>query len=203
MTSVERAAGPRTPAHPHAGLTILALSLLLPAVGLVITVGSGQATVSEEAWWRTLYATYGCAGALVVALRPRLVVGWLLAASAVLAGIGGLTQPYAYVALVQRPGTLPLGDVAGLLGSTVWYPAIGLPMTLLLLRSRTGGCPRPAGVPCPSGRGWSSPSSSRGRRSPLVPTRGCPGCRRTPSLWGAGSARSSPGWRVPPTSDSR
>jgi hypothetical protein len=63
-------------------------------------------------------------GLLLVLRLPRQPVGWLLLAAGMLFQLSFTAVAYSWAALVRLPGTLPLGEVAGLIGFA-WIPALG------------------------------------------------------------------------------
>jgi hypothetical protein len=77
---------------------------------------------------------------LLLALRlPRQPVGWLLLAAGVLFQLCFAAIAYAWAAFIRQPGTLPLGEVALLIGYG-WIPALGC-LFLAIMLFPTGRLP--------------------------------------------------------------
>lgn len=71
-------------------------------------------------------------GGLLIARIPRNPVGWLLGLSGVLFALMFAASAYSWSALVAHPGGLPGGEIAVLLSSFVFPPALGSLVLLLL-----------------------------------------------------------------------
>jgi MFS family permease len=72
-------------------------------------------------------------GLLVARRQPRNAVAWVLLGIGLAGGIGSLFTGYSTYALTADPGSLPAGDVVGVLSSAMWDPVIIPVATLLLL----------------------------------------------------------------------
>lgn len=71
-------------------------------------------------------------GGLLISRIPRNPVGWLLGLSGVLFALMFAAGAYSWSALVAHPGGLPGGEIAALLSSSVFPPALGSLVLLLL-----------------------------------------------------------------------
>ncbi len=86
-------------------------AFLLPLVSLLVYAGVG----------------------FVLALRlPRHPVGWLLLLAGALFQLSFAAAGYAWAAFIRVPGTLPLGEVALLIGGA-WIPAFGCQLLAIML----------------------------------------------------------------------
>ncbi len=74
----------------------------------------------------------GIVGALLVARVPRNPVGWLLALAGVLLELMFAGSAYGWAALVRDPGSLPHGEIAAVFASTLFAPALGCVVLMLL-----------------------------------------------------------------------
>jgi len=83
---------------------------------------------------------YPLTGAFLVRLRPGSRVGWVFAATSVLA-VNSFANQYAVTALLVHPG-LPLGQLAAWVASWGWTPSLLVP-TLLPLIFPDGSLPSP------------------------------------------------------------
>jgi signal transduction histidine kinase len=75
---------------------------------------------------------YPLTGAFLVSRRPDNRVGWVFAATSVLA-VDALANQYAVTAVLVHPGALPLGGLAAWIGAWGWTPALLVPVLLPLL----------------------------------------------------------------------
>ena len=110
---------------PACGLTValLAAGLLLPAGTPV-----GLTGLAPVALWA---GASSVVGAVVATRRSENPIGWLLAASGLLVGVGLFAGQYAFYTLVTRPGSLPGGPV--LLWLSGWPFDAGFFLVLFLL----------------------------------------------------------------------
>ena len=79
------------------------------------------------------------AGLLIATRRPQTPIGWLLLAIGV--GWGLANSTYSDYGLRLHPGSLPAADYAGIVGSVLWAPTIGITATFLLLVFPDGHLP--------------------------------------------------------------
>jgi hypothetical protein len=75
--------------------------------------------------------TFPVLGAMVVQRRRAAPVGWLLLGIGASLSFQWLALQWARAALVDRPGSLPLGDLASWLQAWTWLPGWALALTLL------------------------------------------------------------------------
>jgi len=71
-------------------------------------------------------------GGLLIARIPRNPIGWLLGLSGLAFAVMFATGAYGWSALVARPGNLPAGEIATLVSSVAFPPALGSLVLLLL-----------------------------------------------------------------------
>jgi len=69
---------------------------------------------------------------VVIWARPRNPIGWLMLTFALLGATQNLTEAYGVRAEAEPGSQLPLGPLALSLGTSLWIPAVALPVTLLL-----------------------------------------------------------------------
>jgi hypothetical protein len=106
-------------------LALLVVALLSPKTeenGLVFLLPLATGVIA----WSTV-------GAVVASRRPENPVGWILWAMGLLSGVALFAGQYATYALLVHPGSLPGGELVGLVSSWIWVPVIGLLIFLLLL----------------------------------------------------------------------
>ena len=106
-------------------LALLVFALLSPKTeksGLVFLLPLATGVIA----WSTV-------GAVVASRRPENLVGWILWAIGFHSGLALFAGQYATYALLIHPGSLPGGELVGLLSSWIWVPVIGLLVFLLLL----------------------------------------------------------------------
>jgi hypothetical protein len=88
-----------------------------------------------------LFLTFPTIGAVIASRCPENAIGWLF----LLAGVGAQLEDallgYATYALLVEPGSLPAGDVAGLVADLIWIPTLVTTLSLLLLLFPTGRPP--------------------------------------------------------------
>jgi hypothetical protein len=106
-------------------LALLVVALFSPKTeenGLVFLLPLATGVIA----WSTV-------GAVVASRRPENPVGWILWAMGLLSGVALFAGQYATYALLVHPGSLPGGELVGLVSSWIWVPVIGLLIFLLLL----------------------------------------------------------------------
>lgn len=122
--------------------TWLALGLWLLGVALVAAIvamklagwhGSGNTSSSGLVALLLAFIAFATMGALVAARVPRNALGWIFLAIAVLAATSGVSEDYAYRALVTRPGSLPGGLAVAWWYSWGWFPTLILIVLVPLL----------------------------------------------------------------------
>jgi hypothetical protein len=105
-------------------------------------------------------------GAVLASRRPHHPVGWLLLALGLAVTASGVADGYARYGLLARPGALPAARWVAVYSPATLYLAF-VCIGFVLLLTRAGRCPRPAGA---GGPGWRQPhrlgSSWRSRSGP-------------------------------------
>ena len=111
---------------PRSGVLIAALiSVLAVATGVLgfanrVSPGISPLAGLDPEWSTTVRATAGALGLLTLAAicglvvwrQPRNLFGWVLTATVITLGIGGVADEYAVYGLAVHPGSLPLADIA-------------------------------------------------------------------------------------------
>jgi hypothetical protein len=117
---------------------IFLFCLAVATYGFIIIARSGPGLPSEVAGLDAVTTTAfdlvpPLVGLLIVAHRPRNLVGWLLLAVAFSQGISSLAGFYSTQALIVDPGSLPFGSAAVLASPAVGIPSVALFPVLLLI----------------------------------------------------------------------
>jgi hypothetical protein len=117
---------------------IFLFCLAVATYGFIIIARSGPGLPSDVAGVDAVTTTLGelvlpLVGLLIVAHRPRNLVGWLLLAISLLESISSLAGFYAIHALILDPGSLPFGSVAAMGDAAIGVPSVGLFPVLLLV----------------------------------------------------------------------
>ena len=129
---------------------VFALALVLSAVdllffGLTYTLQPQGSWESSSVWaglaFGLMMLAFPIAGVLIATRRPETPIGWLLLAIGV--GWGLANSTYSDYGLRLHPGSLPAADYAGIVGSVLWAPTIGITATFLLLVFPDGHLPGP------------------------------------------------------------
>ncbi len=112
-------------------------------LSLVGGVMSRPGVVSEGPnLWPVFYVTgFALSGGLLVHLRPRNPIGWLLVVSGLLQVTNLAADAYAARALTDPDGSLPLGLPLAWLASWTWMPSLLLPTLVLPALYPTGRAP--------------------------------------------------------------
>ncbi|TFV72214.1 hypothetical protein E4P39_17115 [Blastococcus sp. CT_GayMR19] len=123
------------------GAALAATLLCAAAVGLSAWV---EARVPEPES-STLGGVYGVAcaalGALLVHLRPRNAIGWLLVLTGLLQGLSVGSNAYGSYGVKFAAPDWPLAPVVAQAGSMVWLPSLVLPATVLVAVYPSGRLP--------------------------------------------------------------
>jgi hypothetical protein len=115
------------------------LTLAMYAVALAIVQHVGYSVATQQDTWAArsalivAFAGFATVGAFVAARQPRNAIGWMFLGVALLVALSVLGGEYANYVLVESPGSLPGGYLAGWLYLWTWYPTIGLIVTVPLL----------------------------------------------------------------------
>jgi hypothetical protein len=118
--------------------SMCALSLALTAVSLFLLVlNLSDPDVPIHPYWgiNTLLAVgFSPVGAVIVPrISPKNPIGWLFCAIGLSFGVIHFCAQYARYALLAAPVTLPAGEAAAAILSSVWVPAAGINVFLFLL----------------------------------------------------------------------
>ena len=123
------------------GWVLAAGAVALAVAGAILAALAGE---HGDPWWQvalTIAAVLAAAGiGLLVALRRRHAIGWLLLADALLLATFGVAQPYAQYALLEAPGALPGPEWAVLWDQSAW-PALFAILTTVVLVFPDGRLP--------------------------------------------------------------
>ena len=122
------------------GICVLYWVAISAGYALQLSHHTAEAAAGEIGW-RIGYGSCATVGAVIVARRPRNVLGWILCTVGISSAVAGFAQDYAAYALLRRQEWLPGGLVMGWLGSWPWYLAFGLVLTFLLLLFPDGRLP--------------------------------------------------------------
>jgi signal transduction histidine kinase/GAF domain-containing protein len=101
----------------------------------------GDRSAGEFDWSAAVSLSYGIAGLVLVGLRPRNVLGWLLLVVGVLIGGSSGLGAYGVLALTEPGLDLPGGLAALWVASWMWFAGSFIPVTVLLVRYPTGAAP--------------------------------------------------------------
>ncbi len=127
---------------------LLGLCVALTAAGMVFAVlNRGAAQVNTlgspefDALFSVVYLAFPVVGALIASREPRNAIGWMFLAVGLGRGIDYAFLGYATYALVEAPGSLPGGALAGLLADLTWVPSLLGGTALLFLLFPHGRLP--------------------------------------------------------------
>ena len=121
------------------GLTLIAIASAI----FLVTLGSGAGSVATDSATVIYVLATATVGTLIGLRRPGNRIGWLLRLAALSFATGALIVSYVEVALLIRPGSLPLGPGLVLLGDLMFGLGFGITGTFLLLLFPTGSLPTP------------------------------------------------------------
>ena len=128
------------------GWTLAALALaFLASVPLSLSGGvmarPGVVAEGPDLWIAFFVPGFALSGGLLVHLRPRNPIGWLLVLSGLLQVTNLAADAYATRALTDPDGSLPLGLASAWLASWTWMPSLLLPTLVLPALYPTGRAP--------------------------------------------------------------
>ncbi len=134
-------AEPRNAGRPYSRIawSLWAASLALVAGAHVVAFASGAALYGYWVEITLIVPTFATLGAMIVARRPRNIIGWLFLVPPVAGGTQFLSGQYATAAL---PTGLPAGAYAAWL-STVMQSSFVFPILFLIMLFPTGKLPSP------------------------------------------------------------
>ena len=118
---------------------VAAASIGLVGASLVLDqVASRAGVAGAGAWWLYPFVAGSVAapalvGAMLVARGAADRIGWILTLGACSVALPLFSQPYAEVALVAHPGSLPAGAWAGLIADSAWPFFFAWPLALAYL----------------------------------------------------------------------
>jgi hypothetical protein len=122
---------------------VFVAALLLSSAAPVMTAGTDALpAVSSDAVFVLIVATYPFTGILILRRQPRNRIGWVLLAIGGCWAFGGLTEACAVLGADARP-PWPGTWVAAALNQGIWFPALGLMTTFLILLYPDGRLPGP------------------------------------------------------------
>jgi hypothetical protein len=111
-------------------LMALTFAVAITTVGIVISQGGSFSEVTGGGMLVPGVAL-PVLGALVIRQRGSHIVGWLILGMGLSLALEGFWEHWAQVALVDDPGSLPLGDFASWMQAWGWIPGWVLATTLL------------------------------------------------------------------------
>ncbi|WP_138759478.1 sensor histidine kinase [Modestobacter altitudinis] len=136
------------------GVAVAATVLCAAALGLAIWVRSRIGEDSDGSVSGGVIAVgYALTGALLVHLRPRNAIGWLLVLSGLLQGASVGSGAYGGYGVDSAVPPWPLAAWAAQLGSMLWFSSVVLPVTVLMAVYPSGRLPSrawrwPVGAVC-------------------------------------------------------
>ena len=115
------------------GLVGLAFALLLATAAIGASGGSSPGKfVSDVTGVGVVFSiSFPVLGALVIRRRGGHLIGWLMLGMGISLAFHGFASRWAQTALVDDPGSLPLGDLASWFQAWAWMPGWLLATTLL------------------------------------------------------------------------
>ena len=112
------------------------LSWLITAVGAALFVGGialNPGRLGETSWLLLIAPPFLVVGGLLAARRPENPIGWLFLAFGFGAAFDFAAYQWAYLTLIDDPGSLPAGNLAAALAGHVWHPSFELFVLSFLL----------------------------------------------------------------------
>jgi hypothetical protein len=122
---------PRAATRLAWGVAVATLAMLPVAAGLGLWGTRSLHGLHQSDGALVFSLTFPVLGAMVVQRRRAAPVGWLLLGIGASLSFQWLAVQWARGALVDRPGSLPLGDLASWLQAWTWLPGWALALTLL------------------------------------------------------------------------
>ena len=127
---------------------LCATCFVLTATGLAfVALNDGAQQVNTlgspefDALFSVVYLAFPVVGALIASRQPRNAIGWLFLVTGLGRGIDYAFLGYATHTLVEAPGSLPGGAIAGLLADLAWVPSLLGGTALLFLLFPSGRLP--------------------------------------------------------------
>ena len=122
---------PRTATRLAWCLAVATLAMLPVAAGIGLWSTRSLHGLHQSDGALVFSLTFPVLGAMVVQRRRAAPVGWLVLGIGASLSFQWLALQWARAALVDRPGSLPLGDLASWLQAWTWLPGWALALTLL------------------------------------------------------------------------
>lgn len=111
---------------------------LLLAGDVASRPGAAPAVATDSLAHVVVVGPFVVAGAVLMQLRPRNMLGWLLLVTGLLHAVSGAATAYGVRALTDADGSLPFGLVATWVGSWAFVPALLLPVLVMPALYPTG-----------------------------------------------------------------
>jgi hypothetical protein len=115
---------------------ILAAEIALAIVGTYL-----EGRLSSEALFSLGFLSIAVIGALVASRLPDNRIGWVFLSVTGLGALGYFTSHYSIDALIERPGSLPGGELAAWISGWAWFPTNSLLVTFGMLLFPDGHLP--------------------------------------------------------------
>jgi len=126
---------------------LCASCVVLTAAGLVFAAVNEAAPVNTlgspafDAAFSVVYLAFPVVGALIASRQPRNAIGWLFLVAGLGRSVDYAFLGYATHALLEAPGSLPGGALAGLAADVTWVPSLLGGTALLFLLFPDGRLP--------------------------------------------------------------
>jgi hypothetical protein len=127
---------------------VIALGTVGAGIISLLIAGGGRETWSkglQDALFLVALFSFAVVGVLIASQQPRNIIGWILLGSGLSWAVIVGAEAYAHYGFDTNPGSLPRPDLAVVLTSSLWVPAVGLMGTFLILLFPNGRLPS---------RGW-------------------------------------------------
>lgn len=123
----------RSPAWVLAGLAIVLVSLgITLSLIYILRTGNVRPLISHQGLIPFITVSYALLGALIASRHPRIVIGWLYAATAILNGLMAVAVGNTAFQSLDQSNWLPWSDALNWLSRWSWTTAIVLPFGMAL-----------------------------------------------------------------------